>query len=148
VLYALSGSLLSAALSYWIGSKTGARYLWKLFPGRARRFQERLQERGILAVAMVRAMPIAPFTVINLIAGAAQITFRDFLLGTLIGMLPGIVLTVVFVDRAASVLQRPTPSSIITLIVTMGIIVAVSLVLQHWLRHRDSAKISTNKSSG
>jgi phosphatidylserine/phosphatidylglycerophosphate/cardiolipin synthase-like enzyme/uncharacterized membrane protein YdjX (TVP38/TMEM64 family) len=145
VLYAMAGSLLSAALTFWIGSKTGARYWYRLFPGRARRFQVRLQERGVLAVAMVRAMPIAPFTAINLIAGAAQISWRDFLLGTLVGMLPGIILTIAFVDRASTALQRPTLTSITTLVVTMGIIVAVALLLQHWLRRSDSKISNTNR---
>lgn len=132
--YAMGGSLLSAAVTFWIGSKTGTELCRRLLRGRARSLQSRLQKQGLLAVAMVRAMPIAPFTVVNLVAGAAQISWRDFMLGTLVGMLPGIIMTILFVDRAAAALRRPTLGSIATLVLSMGIIVAVSLLLQHWLR--------------
>lgn len=138
--YALAGSLLSAAATFWIGSRTGTEFWRRLFRGRTQRLQARLQKHGVLAVAMVRAMPIAPFTVVNLIAGAAQIRWRDFLLGTLIGMLPGIMLTILFVDRASAALRKPTLASVATFIFTMGIIVATSLVLQHWLRSRSEEK--------
>lgn len=142
-IYALCGSLLSAATSFWIGSKTGTGLWQYLFRGRAQRLHSHLQAQGLLAVAIVRAMPIAPFTLVNLIAGAARIRWRDFLLGTLTGMLPGITLTMLFVDRAAAAIKRPTLVSIATFVLTMGIIVTVSLLLQHWLRRRKSAQHST-----
>jgi phospholipase D1/2 len=46
----------------------------------------------VLAVAAIRLVPIAPFTLVNLIAGASKIRFADYLLGTVIGMAPGLVL--------------------------------------------------------
>ncbi len=141
-IYALCGSLLSAAVSFWIGTKTGSgAWRGRLLSQRIQRLQKRLQQQGLLAVAMVRVMPIAPFTAINFIAGAAKIRWRDFLLGTITGMLPGILFTVIFVDRATAALQKPTPLTIATLVFTMGVIVAVSLFLQHWLRARNSKQL-------
>lgn len=144
--YALCGSLLSAATTFWIGSKTGSNAWDKLLNNRVSRLQARLQDQGLLAVAMVRVMPIAPFTAINLIAGAAKIRWRDFMLGTITGMLPGILFTVLFVDRATAALQKPTPLTIATLVFTMAAIVAVSLFLQHWLRYRSSKNLFFAKS--
>lgn len=135
-IYAVCGSLLSAATTFWLGSKTGSTLRGKLLSTRVQRLQSRLQQKGFLAVAMVRVMPIAPFTAINLIAGAAKISWRDFMLGTITGMFPGILFTVLFVDRASAVLQKPTLATTAMLVVTMGIIVAVSLLLQHWVRDR------------
>ena len=40
-------------------------------------------------VITLRIVPVAPFTVVNLVAGASHISFRDFALGTLLGMLAG-----------------------------------------------------------
>jgi phospholipase D1/2 len=44
-----------------------------------------------LSVATLRAIPIAPFTVINIISGAFQVPIRDYLLGSLVGLAPGIL---------------------------------------------------------
>jgi phospholipase D1/2 len=57
------------------------------------------------SMAGLRLIPIAPFTVVNLLAGAARVRLRDFLLGTLIGMGPGIVLICLSVDRARAALS-------------------------------------------
>jgi len=56
------------------------------------------------SLAGLRLIPIAPFTVINLLAGASRVKLRDFLLGTLIGMGPGTVLICFSVDRARAAL--------------------------------------------
>ncbi len=137
--YAVCGSLLSAAVAFWLGTKLDSRLGGGQWLGRRiHGLRRRLQEQGILAVAMVRAMPIAPFTAVNLIAGAARVPWRDFFIGTVIGMLPGIALTVLFVDRASAALRKPSLGSITTLLGTMAIIVVTSLLLQHWLRNKKS----------
>jgi uncharacterized membrane protein YdjX (TVP38/TMEM64 family) len=44
-------------------------------------------------------IPAAPFTVVNVLAGALRIRFTDFLIGSLIGLLPGTLTTIVVGDR-------------------------------------------------
>jgi phospholipase D1/2 len=41
------------------------------------------------AIVAVRIVPVAPFAVINLFTGASHIRLRDYLIGTLLGMIPG-----------------------------------------------------------
>ena len=50
----------------------------------------KLSERGLLTIITLRIVPVAPFTVINLVAGASHIRLRDFALGTLVDLLPGV----------------------------------------------------------
>jgi uncharacterized membrane protein YdjX (TVP38/TMEM64 family) len=50
-------------------------------------------------------IPIAPFTIVNLVAGASGVRLGDFLLGTLIGMAPGIVFICLSVDRARAAIS-------------------------------------------
>jgi phospholipase D1/2 len=57
------------------------------------------------SLAGLRLIPIAPFTVVNLLAGAFKVKLRDFVVGTLIGMGPGIVLICLSVDRARAALS-------------------------------------------
>jgi uncharacterized membrane protein YdjX (TVP38/TMEM64 family) len=68
------------------------RNCWKIVPAR------RLARRGILTVIALRMIPVAPFTAIDLFAGASYIRFRDYLIGTLIGMLPGVGVMAVFAE--------------------------------------------------
>jgi uncharacterized membrane protein YdjX (TVP38/TMEM64 family) len=39
---------------------------------------------------MIRMVPIAPFSIVNVVAGASKLSLRDFMLGTVLGMAPGI----------------------------------------------------------
>ena len=55
--------------------------------------------QGILSVTAVRLVPIAPFTVVNLAAGALGISFRDYLIGTILGIAPGLIAMTLLGDR-------------------------------------------------
>ena len=41
-------------------------------------------------MATVRLVPAAPFTLVNLVAGAMRIRFLHYLAGTALGLLPGL----------------------------------------------------------
>ena len=85
-----AGVLLSAAILFAIGRVLGHARLQRLLGRRAARVQSRIIGKGIVAVAMIRMVPIAPFSIVNVVAGASKLSLRDFLLGTVLGMVPGI----------------------------------------------------------
>ena len=49
------------------------------------RISRALQRNGTLAVFFVRKVP-APFTLSNIVVGASSVGYRDFIVGTLLGM--------------------------------------------------------------
>jgi phosphatidylserine/phosphatidylglycerophosphate/cardiolipin synthase-like enzyme/uncharacterized membrane protein YdjX (TVP38/TMEM64 family) len=90
--YALLGSLVSASVTYVIGAWLGRRHLRSVLGPRLSRVRDRVARQGILAMAAIRLVPIAPFTVVNLVAGASSIRFVDYIVGTILGLLPGLLL--------------------------------------------------------
>jgi uncharacterized membrane protein YdjX (TVP38/TMEM64 family) len=60
------------------------------------------------AVVTLRLLPVAPFTLVNLAAGASAIRLTDFVIGTVLGMAPGVTLMAVMGDRVASLFSHPT----------------------------------------
>src|SRR3546814_20776794 len=58
---------------------------------RIHRIAARVQHHGIFAVAAIRLVPTAPFTLINLVAGATGIHLVDYLIGSALGLAPGII---------------------------------------------------------
>ncbi|HEX5129912.1 MAG TPA: VTT domain-containing protein [Usitatibacter sp.] len=50
-----------------------------------------LRSRGLVAVMAVRALPVAPFTIESIVAGALRIKWSDLVLGTVFGMAPGML---------------------------------------------------------
>ena len=110
--YTLSGTLLSASVTYLIGHLTGRKLLRRLLRNRLNRISRAIAKKGVLSVAALRMVPIAPFTLINLVAGASHIRFVDYLLGTLIGMGPGIVVLVVFGRQLGEAITDPSAARI------------------------------------
>ena len=115
VFYAITGSLASALVTYQIGRWLGRDTVRRLSGRRINRLSRRIARRGVLAVTVLRLMPVAPFSLVNLLAGASHIGLRDFLVGSAIGMAPGIVLTVVFVHHLAEAILDPTPATLLVL---------------------------------
>jgi uncharacterized membrane protein YdjX (TVP38/TMEM64 family) len=64
-----------------------------------------LKNRGLVAVALLRLVPVAPFVVGSAVAGAVRFRLRDFLGGTALGMLPGTLAATVFADQLAAAID-------------------------------------------
>lgn len=121
-LYAIIGSLLSAILGYLAGEWLGRKNVTQIAGSKLNRLSKRLANHGVMAIITVRIIPVAPFTVINLVAGASHIRLKDFIWGTLIGVLPGILAITVFADSLLRVVQQPALLEImIFVLVVLGI---------------------------
>jgi len=108
----LAGGLASAMATYAVGAGLGRDVVRRLAGPRLNRVSRRLARRGLLAVVIVRVVPVAPFTVINLVAGASHIPARDFAIGTVLGMAPGVLLVTLFTDGIRSAIADPSPATI------------------------------------
>jgi phospholipase D1/2 len=132
-IYALAGSLLSATFAYILGHWLGRTSVSEMAGSKLNRLSKRLANHGVMAIITVRIIPVAPFTLINLVAGASHIKFRDFILGTLIGMLPGILAITVFANSLLRVVQQPEPIEIAVFVVVVFFIGALLYGVKKWL---------------
>lgn len=104
---ALGGTVLSAATGYTVGRMIGRNAVQRFGGHRLNRLSQQVSQHGLLAMVVLRLVPVAPFTLVNLVVGASRIRLRDCLLGTAIGMTPGIVLSASLVDRIAAAARNP-----------------------------------------
>ncbi len=111
--YALVGAMASAALTYAIGAVIGRDALQNLFGKRLTDIRNKIARQGILAVVAVRLVPIAPFTLVNLVAGASGIRLVDYLIGTMLGLLPGLVLLSLLGSQIMRIIASPQPLEIL-----------------------------------
>lgn len=135
--YAMAGSLLSASVAYGLGHWLGRETVQNVLGHRINTLSRRIAKRGILAVVVVRVLPIAPFTVVNIVAGASHIRFRDYVIGTALGMLPGITMTVTFVHHLAEAVRNPSVGTMAILVGVAAIIIGVAMLLQRLLKRRE-----------
>jgi phospholipase D1/2 len=128
--YAVIGSVASAILTYGVGALIGRETLENVMGPRLNRIRRAITRHGVTAVAAVRMVPVAPFTVINLAAGASRIPFIDYVLGTILGMLPGLVLMSALGHQIFNVLTAPTPLNVSLFVLAVVAWIAASLGIQ------------------
>jgi phospholipase D1/2 len=134
LIYAALGTLVSAAALYGVGSWLGTGLVQRLTGGRLSKIRNIIRRRGVLAVAAVRVLPIAPFSLVNLAAGAVSVGLWRFLAGTVLGMAPGFLLLSALGDQLYRLLTEP---SLAALAVVSGLILlwgAAVLVIRRWAR--------------
>ena len=132
--YALVGSALGAGLTYGIGSWLGKETLRRLAGSRINRLSQYFGERGLLSMVIAHMLPVGPFTIVNMLAGASHIGLRDFMIGTLMGMIPGMIALAILIDRVAATIQEPNLSTILLLIGVMGVMATGAWLLSRLLK--------------
>ncbi|MEO6586664.1 MAG: TVP38/TMEM64 family protein [Knoellia sp.] len=86
---ALSAALVGAVLSFGLGRLLGRDAVDRLIRGRLARVDALLAGHGLSAVLIVRLVPLVPFIAINYASGLTGVTFRHFVVGSAVGMIPG-----------------------------------------------------------
>ncbi|MDZ7784244.1 MAG: VTT domain-containing protein [Halioglobus sp.] len=132
--YMMAGALISAALGFVGGQLLGNRAIERLNGSRINQLSRRLAQRGVLAVAILRLVPIAPFAVFNLVAGASHLRFRQFMLGSLLGLVPGLGAITLF---SATLWEAATSPSLINILWALGfglVLLVLAGLIKRWLR--------------
>jgi phospholipase D1/2 len=142
--YALLGAEISALVSYALGQRLGHHAIRNLSDRWVSRVSRRLARQGLLAIITLRVVPVAPFTVINLVAGASHIRFRDFAFGTVLGMMPGTLALTVFSDQVIAAIAAPETIRFASLLVLAVVIAAVTWWLSRWLLRRQSGETGSD----
>ena len=135
--YALAGAFVSAVLTYLLGSLMGRDALKGLAGGRVNRISQRLARHGVMATMFVRIVPVAPFTIINLVAGASHIRLRDFMLGTVLGLTPGIMAIALLTNRIRATITDPEPSTILLLLLVIVGMLGLGYLLTRLMRRHN-----------
>jgi uncharacterized membrane protein YdjX (TVP38/TMEM64 family) len=133
-----AGTLLAASATFGVGRLIGRRALDRRLGKRFAALEKRIQKGGVIAIALIRKVPIAPFTFVNMAIGALGIRYRDFILGTALGMLPGIAAFAFVSDRVLDAWREPTVANIAVIGGAIALWIGVVLGVQHLLNRHAS----------
>lgn len=78
-----------ASLTFFIGRSIGREEVEKRLSGRFKELDDSLAQNGLSFMLFLRLVPLFPFNGINYGAGLTRVSFRDYFLGTLLGIIPG-----------------------------------------------------------
>lgn len=130
--YASIGCLVGAVVTYAIGYFLGKDFVRKMAGSKWKRVEESIGQTGIIAVATLRLLPVAPFAVVNIVSGAFKVPPRDYFIGSILGLVPGIVVTNLFAHQFQSAIRNPGIGTFLLLLA----LIATSVVGTIWLKRR------------
>jgi uncharacterized membrane protein YdjX (TVP38/TMEM64 family) len=104
---AILAAALGACVTFLMGKALGHDLVLRIGGPRVNLVSERLSKRGILAVVAIRMVPVAPFAIVNMIAGATHLSLRDMVIGTVVGMTPGTLLMMFLLDWIVDAMKQP-----------------------------------------
>lgn len=78
-----------ASFTFFIGRALGREVVERRLKGRLKELDERLATNGLAFMLFLRLVPLFPFNGINYGAGLTRLSFRDYFVGTFLGIMPG-----------------------------------------------------------
>jgi len=132
--YAMTGVLIAGMASFIPGSFVGRDTVRRVAGKRLRPVTKFMRQRGLIAVTLVRLVPIAPFPVVNLVMSAMRVKLWHFVLGTFIGMLPGMLATTVLSEQLAAMLEEPRRVNFWISAATILALVTLAFFSQRYMR--------------
>ncbi len=136
-LFGLGGALLSAVVNFALGRWLAGDLVRRVAGRRLNTLSEKLAKRGIITIVTLRLVPIAPYGVINLVAGASRVRLRDFIIGSLIGLSPGLLAISIFSDQVIETIRKPDLGAFAVLAAVAGALAVGGWMLYRWAQKRD-----------
>jgi uncharacterized membrane protein YdjX (TVP38/TMEM64 family) len=130
-LYVLAGAALAALAAFAAGRALGRDFV----ASRARltAIDAWLTRRGVVSVALMRILPVAPFGLVSYGFGTTGIRVGSYLLGTALGAAPS---TFVYASLGDNALDPGSPGFVVS-IAAAGVLAAGSAAAAAFLRRRD-----------
>jgi uncharacterized membrane protein YdjX (TVP38/TMEM64 family) len=139
---AMTGILIATAVTYFAGTYMQRDTVRRLAGRGLDRMIEVMRKQGLLAIALLRLVPIAPFAVEGIVAGAVRLKLRHLLGGTALGMLPGTLATTVFGNQLESAFSNGGVNW--WLVAAIGaVLIGGSFAVRRWFKNMAGGTVAT-----
>ena len=130
LIWASVGTLVAAIVYYYLARLLPSELVDRCLGRWTRKMGIRFQRDGIVAIMIARNVPFAPFQLVNIVGGLANIRFGDYLVCTILGMAPTILALTILGDRLRGAWDSPTLTNVVLLLLAIALWFAVALGLQ------------------
>ena len=140
----MAGAFLGTTATFFIARFFGSQFVDSMIKGKAREFQQKLDQNGFKVILFIRLIPLIPWEVVNYASGLSQIKYRDFILATLIGIFPSVLIQTFFTDRLSKFNWKDP-----TFMIALGAFMLLGAVPAIYLKRKDrTAKATADNPSG
>ena len=131
-LWTSMAAVIAAVVAFAFTRTVGREAIARKLAGRWQAMDAEMRQGGLFYMFAIRLLPIIPYGLVNFAAGLTSIRFRDYLLGTILGTVPGIL---PFVLLGSSGLQAVRTGNVLPLMGALGL-TALLVGGATWYRRR------------
>ncbi len=125
-IYTMIGAVCGASLSFYL-SKTFGQTLLKFLLGKHSNLSiEKFKGKGFLFILFLRLIPLIPFDIISYSAGLSEIKYKGFILATVFGIIPGVL---VFTNIGDKSIDIGSDAFYVSLALLIGLI-AITVIIK------------------
>ena len=90
-LWTTVAAIIAAIVAFAFTRTVGRELIAQKLAGRWEAIDAEMREGGLFYMFAIRLLPIIPYGLVNFAAGLTSIRFRDYLVGTILGTVPGVL---------------------------------------------------------
>lgn len=139
--YVIVGATVGAGIAFlfsrFFGEEFIAGYVEKKFKA-LKEWDNQIEENGFIVMLILRFVPIFPFNGLNFAMGLTKMKFRDYALGTFLGIIPG---TFVYSFLGGSLANL----NIWQIVLAIGLIVGLIVISMYFKKHVQKTKPQPKK---
>jgi phospholipase D1/2 len=140
--YAMLGIEFAAWLTYVAGKRFKRETVRRVAGRNLNRIIDVMRRRGLIAMTALRLVPLAPFSVEGVVAGAVRIKLSDYMIGTAIGLLPGTLAATILSDQLQAALQDPAEVNYWLVAAALLLVALATWFVRRWLINSSSGAAS------
>lgn len=130
-------AIIAAVVAFAFTRTVGREIIIQKLAGRWQSMDAEISQGGLFYMFAIRLLPIIPYGLVNFAAGLTSISFRDYLLGTILGTVPGVL---PFVMLGSSGSKARETGDVLPLIVSLALIGLLVFGATWYRRSRQSPK--------
>jgi uncharacterized membrane protein YdjX (TVP38/TMEM64 family) len=135
-LYSILGAAFSASFAFFISRYLGRDFVARRLKGGWKLFDEDTEKHGFGFILFLRLVPIFPYEGINYGAGLTKIRYREYLLATLLGIIPAAFAYNFFGDFLIKIID---PFYVIPVYIVLFVIVGPFIIRYYKKRARSNS---------
>ena len=143
--YNVLASNLGATLAFLMARYFGRDFVSRLMKGRIESFDEKVAKHGFRFILTLRLIPLIPFNGLNLGSGLSRIKYRDYLLGSVLGMLPGTFIYTYFADALLKGATGSGKRALTNLIIASSLLILISSVPTLYKKFKKQKRIESKE---
>ncbi|WP_256973447.1 TVP38/TMEM64 family protein [Nostoc sp. T09] len=126
-------AIVAAIASFIFARTVGHEAVAKRLAGRWQAIDAEVQQGGVFYMFAIRLVPIMPYGLVNFAAGLTSVSFKDYLIGTILGTVPGVLPFVLLGSSGLKAIRTGEVMPLVGALALLGILVAGST---WYRRHR------------